>query len=98
MKRFYGGTFIDKNKLIEAGINYPIKLEYYKTINKEEYGIQIIKTEYIGEKIKVEKKDISYISNNEKEANNILDIFKEYQVTPIGAIDVLKDLKLCSIL
>ena len=51
MKTFFGGIFIEKEKLEEAGINYPIKLEYYEYINNEEenkskYGISIVKTEY----------------------------------------------------
>ena len=54
MKNFFGSIFINRDELLEAGINYPIKVEYYKIIdeNKREkenkliYGIQIIKTEY----------------------------------------------------
>ena len=97
MKTFYGGIFVEKNALEEAGIDYPIKLEYYKTIYENEYGMQIIKTEYIGKEVKVEKKNINYITNDEKEINNILGLFKQNQVTPLGAMDVLKDLKFQSI-
>ena len=39
MKYFFGSIFINRDKLREAGINYPIKVEYYKLINEEEYGI-----------------------------------------------------------
>ena len=54
MKNFFGSIFINRDKLTEAGINYPIKVEYYKIINEDKqiksnkliYGIQIIKTEY----------------------------------------------------
>ena len=42
MKTFFGGTFIEKEKLEEAGINHPIKLEYYKEINEEIFSIVII--------------------------------------------------------
>ena len=98
MRTFYGGLFIEKGKLKEAGINYPVKLEYYKTINGNDYGIEIIKTEYIKENIKIEKKDIKEFTRNEKEANKVLDIFKENEVTPVGAIDVLKDLKFKNII
>lgn len=31
MKTFFGGVFIEKIKLMEAGVKYPIKLEYFKT-------------------------------------------------------------------
>ena len=41
MKTFFGGIFIQKEKLMEEGIDYPIKLEYYKykceANNKEIY-------------------------------------------------------------
>ena len=54
LKNFYGSIFISRDKLEEAGINYPIKVEYYKiteeekrkTTNEAIYGVQIIKTEY----------------------------------------------------
>lgn len=48
MKTFYGGTFINMEQLKEANIYTPIKLEYYKVKNeenyKENYGIEIFKT------------------------------------------------------
>lgn len=100
MKTFYGGIFICKEKLKKEGINYPIKLEYYKTINEDEiidkskqkYGIQIIKTEYKKEEVKVEREDIDSITNDEKEAYGILKMFKENEVTPVGAKDVMRDI------
>lgn len=36
MKTFYGGKFIAKSKLEKEGIFYPIKLEYYKSIETKE--------------------------------------------------------------
>ena len=55
MNTFFGSIFIEKEKLKEAGVEHPIKLEYYKIINEDEfinrdnakYGIKIVKTEYI---------------------------------------------------
>ena len=99
MRTFFGGSFIDKEKLEEAGIKHPIKLEYYKQINeddinsgKEKYGIQIIKTEYIPDNVKIETKNIKYVTNDELEENRILNIFKENQVTPINSEEVILDL------
>ena len=99
MKTFFGGTFIEKEKLEEAGIDHPIKLEYYKQINendintgKEKYGIQIVKTEYIPDNLKIETKSIKYVTNDELEENKILNIFKENQVTPINSEEVILDL------
>ena len=77
LKTFFGSVFIEKEKLEEAGIKYPIKLEYYKQINEDEisnyekpkYGIEIIKTEYKPDYTKVENKKIKYITNDEIEAD-----------------------------
>ena len=99
MRTFFGGTFIEKEKLEEAGINHPIKLEYYKEINednisygKEKYGIYIVKTEYIPNNTKIETKRIQNITNDELEEDKILTIFKEKQVTLINSEEVISDL------
>ena len=99
MKTFFGSTFIKKENLEEAGIQYPIKLEYYKIINEDEfinkknakYGINIVKTEYITDNAKVENKTIQYLTNNEQKVENILNIFKENEVTPISVQDIICD-------
>ena len=36
LKNFFGSIFLNRNELEEAGINYPIKVEYYKITNEEE--------------------------------------------------------------
>ena len=99
MRTFFGGAFIDKEKLEEAGIEHPIKLEYYKQINeddinygKQKYGIQIVKTEYIPDNLRIETKSIKYVTNDELEENRNLNIFKENQVTPINSEEVILDL------
>lgn len=98
MKTFYGGVFIDKNTLKLAGINHPIKLEYYKRINEEEileinkakFGISVVKTEY-DKDTKVEEKVIKYLTNDEKRANFMLEILKQNCVTPIELDEVVSD-------
>ena len=100
MKNFYGSIFINRDELLEAGINYPIKVEYYKIINEDKqikpnkliYGIQIIKTEY-REKIGVEDSKIENITNDENEINNMLGLMKDNEVTPIGLEDVVTEIK-----
>ena len=84
MKTFYGGTFVNKELLEEAGKEYPIKLEYYKNINEDElvggknnkFGISVVKTEYLPENTKVETKNIKYFTNDEGNIEEILEIFK----------------------
>jgi len=100
VKNFFGSIFINRDELREAGIDYPIKVEYYKIINEEEkikqnrliYGIQVIKTEY-KDKIGVEQEKIEHITNDENEITQILDIIKENEVTPIGLEDVILEIK-----
>ena len=100
MKNFFGSIFINRDRLEEAGINYPIKVEYYKIENEEEkikqnkliYGIQVIKTEY-RDKIGVEQEKIEHITNDENEITKILHLIKENEVTPIGLEDVILEIK-----
>lgn len=99
MKIFFNSTFINKETLNEAGIFHPIKLEYYKVINEDEiinrskakFGIQVIKTEYTKNDVKVEDKQVQYVSNDEKKIEEILIKLKENNVTPIAINDVLSD-------
>ncbi|MBR3002806.1 MAG: hypothetical protein IKF38_04530 [Clostridia bacterium] len=99
MEIFFGEVFLDKQALKDEGINYPIKLEYYKKvnenktteINKPKYGINIVKKEYKNNKIKVENKLIKYLSNDEARVNYMLKKLKENDVTPVELDDVICD-------
>ena len=100
MKNFFGSIFINRDELLEAGINYTIKVEYYKITdeNKKEkenkliYGIQVIKTEY-RDKIGVEQNRIEHITNDESEIDKMLSLIKENEVTPIGLEDVIIEIR-----
>lgn len=94
MKVFYGGIYLERKALHEAGIEHPIKLEYYKTVDKEPkiYGIDIVKTEYKTNRIIKEEKQIKQVSNDESKIERMLNILKSFKVTPITAQDVLEDL------
>lgn len=100
MRTFFGGKFIEKERLDEAGINYPIKLEYYKKINEDQFikkenakfGIAVVKTEYIPNDTRIENKEITYLSDDEQKVEKVLKLFKENEVTPIGVEDILADL------
>lgn len=96
MKTFFDGVFIEKKKLEEAGIKYPIKLEYFKTSKEEnvqtKFGIEVVKTEYLDTKVNVETKEVNDITSNIEEVNNILTLLRNNEVTPIGVEDVLQEL------
>lgn len=96
MKTFFDGTFVSEDSLKETDIKYPIKLEYYKTLEEEnvvnKYGIEIVKTEYIDGKTYTESKRMNNITNSLEEEEKILKLLKNNEVTPIGLEDVLQDL------
>ena len=78
-------------------IEYPIKLEYYKTIETEEnveakYGIEIVETEFINGKVNIESKAIDDIAITSKEIDRILTILKNNEVTPIGIEDAINEI------
>lgn len=97
MKKFFGGTFIESELLRKEGIYHPIKLEYYKIINEKKdntfrYGLEVIKTDYYDNTVKVEKEELEEITNDETTIKDILNLLKENKVTPVGTQDVLKEI------
>lgn len=101
MKYFFGGTFMSRDELEDMGVKYPIKLEYYKTKTNEEnivnetdikYGIEIIKTSYVKEKVNIEKRSIPELLKDETKINKILSILRNNKVTPISAEYIVEDL------
>lgn len=99
MKTFFGGMFMNKDELRREGILHPIKLEYYKIKDikskNDIFGVEIVKTEYINEKVKVEKASVDRLTNDENIENKVLDMLKRNEVTPIGLDDVVQDLVKC---
>ena len=96
MKSFYGGTYIGKEILANNNIHHPIRLEYYKTEEIKKYGsvygIEVTKTEYENDKVKVENKIISNITNEEKQIEEILEKLKQGTVTPWVLEEIVKEL------
>ena len=100
-KTFYGDVMIDKYNLKDSSINYPIELEYYKVsqnrtniINEdyEIYGVEIIKKEYIEDRIETESMCVENLTKNEKTVDKIIKILKDNTVTPITLKDVINDM------
>lgn len=88
---------MDNEMLLAEGIEYPIKLEYYKTIEIEKnveakYGIEIVKTEFKNGETKVENSIIENVTNSSQDIEGILTVLRNNQVTPIGMQDVLSDM------
>ncbi len=95
MKTFFDGVFVSNKVLEEAGIHYPIKLEYYKTLIEEnvepKFGIEVVKKEYKDGMVNIETKEVKNIINDEETQNAILTILRNNEVTPFGLEDVLQE-------
>ena len=100
MKSFYGGSFIKREELSEAGIFYPIKLEYYRTWENKDntlsenifkYGIEVVKTEYLENRVNIETTQVKWITDEENKIDEILELLKENEVTPITVENVIED-------
>jgi len=93
LKTFYDSVFINGSSLYQDP-EYPIKLEYYKTIHDEktskaQYGIQIVKTEFVDGKVNVESEELENITNNQEEIEELLGILRNNTVTPFGLQEIL---------
>lgn len=100
-KVYYGNTFLDTKDLKETNIKNRIELEYYRTKkrkncflreNTEIYGIEIVKKEYQGKRVNIEKEKVDRVSNKKSTINSILDKLKQFKVTPITLKDVVHDI------
>lgn len=96
MKTFFDSIFIGGSNEFRD-VEYPIKLEYYKTIRTEEnvkakYGIEIVVTEFINGKVNIESKTIDDIAETSEEIDKIITILKDNEVTPIGIEDAIVEI------
>lgn len=100
-KIFYGKTFLETNDIRGTNVKNRIELEYYRIKKKkhhllkentETYGIEVVKKEYNGHKINIEKEKVDKISNKKANIDSILNILKEFQVTPVALKDVIEDM------
>ena len=100
-KDYYGNTFLEAKDLKDTNIKNRIELEYYRTKKSkkhflredtESYGIEIVKKEYQGKKINVEKEKIDKICDKKSNIDLILNKLKQFKVTPITLKDVVHDI------
>lgn len=100
-KVYYGNTFLEVRESKDSNIKNRIELEYYRTKkrknhflreNSETYGIEIVKKEYQGKKVNIEKEKIDRISSTKTSIDSILNKLKKFKVTPIALKDVIEDM------
>ena len=100
-KVYCGNAFLDSRDLKENNLKNRIELEYYRTKKRknyflredtETYGIEIVKKEYQGKKVNIEKEKVDKISNKKTTIDSILKKLREFKVTPITLKDVVHDI------
>jgi len=100
-KVYCGNTFLDMGDLKENNLKNRIELEYYRTKKRknyflredtETYGIEIVKKEYQGKRVNIEKEKVDKISNKKTTIDSILKKLKKFKVTPIALKDVVHDI------
>ncbi len=100
-KVYYGKTFLEAKDIRDTNVKNRIELEYYRIKKKkhhllkentETYGIEVVKKEYKGHKVNIEKEKVEKISNKKANIDSILNILKEFQVTPVALKDVIDDM------
>ena len=100
-KVYYGNAFLEKIDSKENDLKNRIELEYYRTKKRknyflredtESYGIEIVKKEYEGKKVNIEKEKVDRISSKKTTIDIILEKLKEFKVTPIALKDVVHDI------
>ena len=101
-RSYYGNACIGVQELRENHLGNRIELEYYRTKkrrnyflkeNSESYGIEIVKKEYKGKKVNIEKEKIDKVCNARANIDSILNKLKKFKVTPIGLKDVIEDMR-----
>jgi len=97
----YGKTLLEAKDVKDTNIKNRIELEYYRIKKKrhhflrdntESYGIEVVKKEYQGKRINVEKEKIDKISNKKANIDSILNTLRKFKVTPIALKDVIEDM------
>ena len=97
-KVYYGTAVLDTK---DTNLKNRIELEYYRTKKRknyflredtESYGIEIVKKEYQGKKVNIEKEKVDKISYEKSSIDFILDKLKQFKVTPICLKDVVDDM------
>ena len=91
-KRFYGDVCFESIELLENDIENNINIEYYKTKNSRNYGIEVVKKIQKENKIIVERESIKNISTDETTTDRIINILMQNKVTPVTLKDVVTDL------
>ena len=88
-KCMYGTKKLGLEDLIETRINHEVELKYYKIKVKNQYAVEIEKTEQTDNGLITESERMNLLTDNEEITNEILDVLMRNKVTPIGLNDTM---------
>lgn len=97
-KVYYGSTILDTK---DTNTKNRIELEYYRTKKRKNcflredtktYGVEIVKKEYQGKKLNIEKEKVDRISDEKSSIDAILNKLRKFKVTPICLKDIVDDM------
>ncbi len=95
-RSLFGKEMLQLEDLVDAGINHPIELEYYRTSEIYDtvtrFGVEIVKTDYLENGKKVVSRSLNLLTKDETKANNIIEILKRNKVTPSGLKESVTEL------
>lgn len=89
LKSLYGTERLELQDIIETQMKHLVELTYYKIRETNQYAVEIVKTEHLGGRLKVESEKMDLFTDNETKTDHILDILKRNKVTPIGLEDTM---------
>lgn len=93
-KSLFAETDINEETLQENGIRNHVRLKYFKIQNEpNKYGIEVEKTEYKDDFMKIENEKIKEVTNDEKVVEEMLYSLKKGYVTPCGLTDIIEEIQ-----
>ncbi len=92
LKSLYGKERLELQDLVETRMNHLIELTYYKIKDENQYAVEVVKTEHLGGKEKVESEKVNLFTDNETKIDHILELLKRNKVTPIGLEDTMTEI------
>lgn len=93
MKEFHSEQFLGEDMLSERNVKCPMRLTYYMNEQENEhgFGIEVVKTEYREEGVKIESKKIDNLTKDKNSVNECLEKLSRGAVTPISVEEIVNE-------
>ena len=87
-RKYYGNAILDENEVEDKTI---IELDYFKTKENGNYGLEIIKKVFKDNIRTNEVIQLPKVTNSEALIDDLLSKIHKYKVTPVSLSDVIND-------